>query len=346
MSAAANLAAAVAGAGLDVLLGLAGAGYPRAVLPLPAFGTVSLALWWTGLACMRRRGHARRLGIALLVSSLLLGSQSRVPAAPRLIALDVGQGDAILLQGPSGAALVDAGGYTGIDRDLGAHLVVPALRKLSVRRLDVAAVTHAHADHAGGLPSVLAAIPTAQLWVGAAPAADRRVSALLEAARRGGTTALAPRGVHTAAGCRWRPWMPAEPILTRAGGRIDNEASLVLVVECHDRATLLTGDAGTEVEPEWHPSSIAGAVLKVGHHGSDSATGDAMVRRLRPRIAVASVGARNPFGLPRDEVIARLRASGAAVYRTDRDGAVTVTLSGRRTVRGERWSSGSGSGRR
>jgi competence protein ComEC len=181
--------------------------------------------------------------------------------------------------------------------------------------------------------------------VGAVPVDRAPVQRLLEAAAAMRTPALTPVGELVVGGCRWWPLVPPAPILRRAAENVDNEASLVLVVRCGGRDLLLTGDAGTEVEPHWPVDRLRGAVLKVGHHGSRTATAPATVEALRPRIALVSVGHRNPFRLPRDEVLARLRRAGVAVYRTDRDGAIVVGLDGRRTVSASRWSAGDGARR-
>ncbi|HJO04053.1 MAG TPA: hypothetical protein QGG47_08770 [Acidobacteriota bacterium] len=123
---------------------------------------------------------------------------------------------------------------------------------------------------------------------------------------------------------------------------MNNEASLVLAATCGTKTILLTGDAGATAEQHWDLTRVPGAVLKVGHHGSASATSDQLLRRLLPRHAIVSVGATNPWSLPRSIVLERLRALGTAVYRTDRDGALTFELGRRVRVRGERWRSGDG----
>ncbi len=115
---------------------------------------------------------------------------------------------------------------------------------------------------------------------------------------------LTPTAVErTIAGCRWRS-LPAPGNELRAGAReVNNEASLVLVATCGTKQMLLTGDAGTTAERHWDLTRMAGAFLKVGHHGSASATSDSLLSRLRPRHAVVSVGATNPWSLPRSSVL-------------------------------------------
>lgn len=242
-----------------------------------------------------------------------------------------------------GAVLVDAGGYPGIDYDTGYRIIEPELRRLGIDRLDVVAVSHDHADHAGGVPTILRHFRVAELWQGATLAQSETVVRLLELARQQHTVVLAPTALERSiAGCRWHS-LPATDKELRAGAqKVNNEASLVLAATCGTKHILLTGDAGATAEKHWDLSSIVGAVLKVGHHGSSSATSNQLLSQLRPRHALVSVGATNPWSLPRSNVLKRLRALRTAVYRTDRDGALTIELGARVRVRGERWRSGSG----
>jgi competence protein ComEC len=121
-----------------------------------------------------------------------------------------------------------------------------------------------------------------------------------------------------------------------------NDGSLVLGLACGARHLLLTGDSEQLAESEWVAAAapFAGGVLKVAHHGSNTSTSSALLDRLTPRVAVISTGWRNRFGFPHESALHRLRSAATAVYRTDRDGAVTVVFGRRVTVRGERWTSG------
>jgi competence protein ComEC len=112
--------------------------------------------------------------------------------------------------------------------------------------------------------------------------------------------------------------------------------------QCGPRHLLLTGDAEQSAERRWAPlgSRFGNGVLKIAHHGSNTSSSAALLDRLEPRVAVISTGWRNRFGFPHKPVLARLRDAGTAVYRTDRDGAITVELGRRVRVRGERWTSG------
>ncbi len=341
----------LSGRGLEALVGLAswGAGLPGVVVTVPSPSAAAALLWWIGLACAfvvpgrlrprARRNVCRAAGLALAAMAAALATRPpRPPATHELIVLDVGQGDALLLRSAAGAVLLDAGGYPGIDYDVGAHVVAPALRRLGIGRLAVLAGSHPHADHYGGLPAVRRLHGADELWLGPSPSTSRLQDALLSSGGPG--VALTPMAARRIAGCTWTPQVPPARELAIAVTRVSNAASLVLAVACGERRLLLTGDAGLAAEPFWRLDGLHGGILKVGHHGSLSATGADLLERLRPRHAIVSVGIRNSFGLPRDEVMRRLRALPAAVYRTDRDGALTVRLGSRVRVSGTRWRAG------
>jgi competence protein ComEC len=242
--------------------------------------------------------------------------------------LDVGQGDAAALRTPHGRwVLIDAGPRTR-DRDAGRRVVVPFLRRHGVRRLDVVVASHGHADHVGGMPAVFAALPVDVVLDAAEPVPETAYLEYLAAveasgarwhrARRGDTVSM--DGVRI---------VVLSPDSAWAAGMLDpNEESLVLLVSHAGRRLLFMGDAGAPVEQR-----LAGHVgdidlLKVGHHGSRTATGSAWLAELRPETAVISAGRRNTYGHPAPQVLARLAQHGAAVLRTDRDGTITFATDG------------------
>ncbi len=233
----------------------------------------------------------------------------------RVEVLDVGQGDAILLQ-PAGAAavLVDGGppgdGLAGKLEDAG------------VERLGAAIVTHDQSDHVGGIEELLGRVPIARL-----------VYARLGRQPLGMARAAGAVPVRVAQGSELRSgglglevlWPPRELLEEAAPGTDPNQLALVLLARWRGFSMLLTADAEAEAVP-LDPGPVD--VLKVAHHGSDDAGLAALLDRTRPRLAVISVGAGNSYGHPTAATLATLAEHGVRTLRTDEDGTVTIDVGG------------------
>jgi competence protein ComEC len=275
---------------------------------------------------------ARGLGGGLAVAALALAATGAtvwalVPDGRlRILVLDVGQGDAILVRGPDGQALlVDTGGGGPGRLDRGEHVVLPLLRRLGVTRLAALAVTHGDPDHAGALGSLLAGVAIDEVWIPAG-AEDEPWHAVVGAAGR-------PRRFLARGDRLWLGPLqiavlnPPPAIEERPDRRTTNNRSLVLRVEWGLAAAILTGDAEARAERAMLAAAepLRAPVLKVGHHGSRFGSSPEFLQAVAPRIAAISVGARNPFGHPSPGALARLDRAGAGIYRTDLDGAVEIT---------------------
>jgi competence protein ComEC len=316
------------------------AALPGALVAVPpppwwAVAALALALAAAPRAAARRGGRA---AVAGLLALAIGGTAAR--ALPdgrlRIVMLDVGQGEAVLVRGPDGAALlVDAGGGGPGRANRGERVVLPALRHLGVTRLRALALTHRDPDHAGGLLAVLAGLPVDEVWLPAGGAAAGWEAALdgvgarWRALARGDRLAVGPLDVAVL-----HPPRPAAggPGGAEAGpGALDaNNGSLVLRVEWGLAAVLLMGDAEAPVERALLAAGLplASPVLKVGHHGSRHATGAPFLAAVGPRLALVSAGAGNPFGHPTRDALGRLGRAGAEPARTDQDGAVEVWSDG------------------
>lgn len=252
----------------------------------------------------------------------------------RITVLDVEQGDSILVQAPGGRTmLIDGGGRPGSDAseyDIGREVVVPVLLARGVRKLDVLVITHPHEDHIGGLPAVLEAVPVAlvlspmistdtdaeRALAGSVKAHDLPVERIAEGAR-----ITLGRGIYAEA------LNPPDPPLPGTGSD-ENENSVVLRLVYGKMSMLLAADieevATTRLAQSGH--QLRSIILKVSHHGSAGAAVPAFLDAVSPELAVISVGEENAFGHPSEEMLGELRRIGAKVMRTDRDGAVTITL--------------------
>lgn len=269
-----------------------------------------------------RRGPWRIAGglVALAVVAALgwfpgrNGVEAAAPSAGlRVSVLDVGQGDAILLQPARAPAVLVDGGPP--DDDLAAMLDAAG-----VDGLGLAVVTHEQSDHAGGVEQLLGRVPVARL-------AYARLGRRL----RGEAEAAGAEPVRIAAGGSLRSgrlhlevlW-PPRVLLAEALARADpNAQALVLLARWRDFSMLLTADAEAEAVP-LDPGPVD--VLKVAHHGSEDAGLDVLLDRTRPKLAVISVGAGNPFGHPTAETLATLAAHRVPTLRTDEDGTIVLEV--------------------
>jgi competence protein ComEC len=292
---------------------------PLAVATLSACWLAALALaarWLRrrrGLSPSRRALAAAGAALALAALALFgarLADRPAPPAPFELVALDVGQGDAILLRAAGAPPLlIDTGPPEGE--------VAARLDELGIERLGALLLTHGDRDHAGALREVLAAAQVERLLVAPGALGDR-------------CAALACPPVRTlAAGARLRAgslrldvlWPPRDA----APAAEPNARSLVATARWRGFRALLTGDAEAE-QARYEPGPVD--VLKVAHHGSADAGLGALLERTRPRAAIVSVGRDNPYGHPDPGTLAELERRGIRVYRTDRHGTVRVRVFG------------------
>jgi competence protein ComEC len=304
----------------------AGQGLP-APLP-PRSGWVGVAVGvGIAVASVRAQKTLVRVLLAVLVSGgmWLLPSLSVGPGPPRVVAFDVGLGDAILVEGRGTAILVDAGWGTPRGVDLGRSVVLPALQALGVEHLDVLVASHADLDHSGGLAALLEALPVDEVWLPAGrldefdsllAVAARRNVVVREKSARVGTSRVGEFDVEIL-------WPPAE-----ANGRGRNDSSLVLRVEVEGTRILLTGDIGRAAERALLASGVdLGAdVLKLPHHGSRGSGTRAFLEAVGPEVALLSASCSTRSRLPTSEVFDRAERVGMSLWWTGRDGALWVQL--------------------
>jgi competence protein ComEC len=300
---------------------------------ITAIALVVLALW---LGSRTRRTRLDAIGWAALCITWTLAGSPAQTGELRVTFLDVGQGDAAIVELPDGAVwLVDAGGHANA-RD-GATASAPGKtigRTLAVygkRRVDLAIVSHPHPDHYLGLAGL--EVPVDELWSARElePAGERGFEA---ATRRIVHHTHPPLGVaRVQAGVELVVWAPryhavdvpaieaADPV------RSVNDNSLVVELRYRGRSILFAGDLEAEGEEALVAVGVPRVdVVKVAHHGSPTSSTAAFVDATRPTLAVISCGRANQFGFPSAAVVERWRAGGADIARTDRDGTVTVRV--------------------
>ena len=278
---------------------------------------------WSRLPHWRRPGLAVVAGVAALVAA---GWQIRpqelrpLPSGFRMTVLDVGQGDAILLEVREGAVLVDQGPPEGEVDD--------QLRRLGVRQVALAVLTHPQRDHVGGAAELLRHLRVDRILDPRIPAESPEESAALaEASERNVPVVTARAGlVYRLGGLRLRVLWPAGEPPARQD---PNLYATVLLASYGSVDVLLTADAETPVTLPLNPPPVE--ILKVAHHGSADAGLPRLLALTRPRIAVISCGRNNDYGHPTPSTIAALEAArGLELFRTDRDGSVVIESDGRR----------------
>ena len=267
--------------------------------------------------------RARLAGVALLLP-LLWPFVARPPAGRfELVAADVGQGTAVLVRTREHLLLFDTGPRFGDDNDAGRRLLLPLMQARGEPRVDVLMLSHADADHVGGAQSIIDRMPVAALRSSLAPGNPLRANPL----------------PHTActAGQGWR-WDGVRfeilhPFASdyRSGAKTNALSCVLRVVGADGVGALLTGDveapgearlvARARAAPPDPAATLRSDILVVPHHGSHTSSTDAFLDAVRPRVAVIQVGYRSRYGHPAPEVVARYRAHGIPVVRTDHCGA-------------------------
>jgi len=293
------------------------ASVPAALVYLPAPHWTAVAAYAGGLGFAlvgwRRRRRPGGAGACAMVAGSLLVVAAAIEAWPllrpvdgrlRINALDVGQGDAMVVELPDGRAmLIDAGAGGSHRFDAGQHVIAPFLWNRGHLSLAAVVLTHTDIDHAGGMASIrrLFAIEPGS------------VDALVAGAQRAGVE------VTVLSGATRGPM---------GGSR--NDAALVLRFKFRQATFLLASDitARTEAELLRQEARVDAAVLKVAHHGARGSTTPEFLKAVRPTIAVISVGQGNAYGHPSPETIGRLLEAEATIYRTDQDGAIMLETDG------------------
>jgi competence protein ComEC len=296
--------------------------------PAPSLWRVALAGCGVLLLLMPRGLPGKGAALVMLLPLLLTPAPQVAPGTLRLSVLDVGQGQAVLLETAQHRLLYDAGpgyGPTAADsqtqteegRDAGAQIVLPYLAARGIAKLDALVVSHRDNDHSGGMASIRA---------------GTRVEKLVSSVPRWTESALCRQGQSWEwDGARFE-FLHPPPDQSLKGENSDScllKVSVGATETSPGQRVLLTGDIYTRDERKLlsaHPETLAAEVILVPHHGSRSSSSPPFVAAVNARWAIASSGYRNRFGHPRPEVVERYTRQGARFLHTDRDGALILDI--------------------
>jgi competence protein ComEC len=252
-----------------------------------------------------------------------------------ITAIDVGQGDSLLIVSPAGKTmLVDGGGSIGPlhgEFDYGEDVVSPYLWSRGIHHLDVIVLTHAHGDHIGGLPRLLENFSPDELWLGINPPTPALKHLIEIAACKRVNICKHVRGDELSwSGTSIRIVSPPPDYQPKLQPK--NDDSLAFLISYGKTNALLTGDLERKMETLVANEGVHADLLKVAHHGSATSTTPELIAAVQPKFAVISDGFRNAFGHPRGIVLERLQDAHVSVYRTDLLGVVTFWLDGNRVT--------------
>lgn len=235
--------------------------------------------------------------------------------------IDVGQADAILIRCDGRSMMIDGGNAAD------SSLIYAYLKKYGVTHLDYMVNTHPHEDHVGGLAGALNAAAVDTVYASAASYDSAPFRNFLKYVRAQGKEITVPKpgDAFSLGGARFQVIAPQKTDYAEV-----NDTSIVLRMTYGSTSFLFTGDAGEESEYDMLQSGLPlqSTVLKVGHHGSATASSYAFLRSVTPEYAVISCGVDNTYGHPTKSVLSRLRDVGAKVYRTDMQGTVIARSDG------------------
>lgn len=305
------------------------AAVPGGVVTLPPPTPWEWALFGLAMLGLAERGWRRWGALAALGLALSwAGGQvyRRLSTEARVTFLPVGQGDGAVLELPGGKVVVIDAGPGGRGSDAGERVLAPFLRQRRIAKIDLFIASHPHADHVGGLPGLMEAVPIERLWY----------SGDLRHGPREPLDILERRGEVVRAGARFEAGDAVLEVLAPSEAPSSyasvNDASVVVMLSLGEHRVLFSGDAEHDGEmrlvSQLPAEALRADVLKVGHHGSRSSSHDAFLERVRPTLAVICCETGNGFGFPHAEALERLGRAKCRLLRTDIGGAITVILDG------------------
>jgi len=310
---------------------------------LPGFHPVQILLYYALiLIFLFPLSKSLKRGAILALILLNLGAWMAPPLLARtdeslkITMLDVGQGDATLVELPHGKRiLIDGGGLASSTFDVGEKVLLPSFFSKNIWKIDTVVLTHPHPDHFGGLKAILRAFDPEEVWWNGETVDSPAFQELLEEIQKRGIALVRlDTGIQAfeREGIRFEILhpLPGGWAETRPDSAAINNRSLVIQMSDRGLSFLFAGDIQKETEKVLIESGTlkASFVLKVPHHGSDTSSTEDWVKAVCPRVALVGVGRGNRYRFPKDEVLRRYEALGTEIFRTDQDGEIRLRWDG------------------
>lgn len=302
--------------------------------PAPPFFIVlayyaGLVMWVEGFMNKRNLLKYSLLCLALFIWAAAFSPSSAIKGLT-ISVIDVGQGDSILVESPSGKCMLIDGGPKYKRGDAGRRYVLPFLHKKGINKLDIVVLTHPHDDHVGGLPSVLKDLPVGLIFDSGQPHTSRAYLDFLNlVAQKKIPYKLGRAGqtIDLGGGVKGEILNPQVPFIEESAL---NNNSIVIRLVFGKIAIMLTGDMEKEGERRvlaWG-ADLRSQILKAGHHGSRTSSSIEFLEAVQPETALISVGVKNSYHHPHPSTIKKFEEMGIKVYRTDLAGNIVVSTDG------------------
>jgi competence protein ComEC len=296
---------------------------------------MEILLFYAFLCCLFSLKHLRWARVGMVIVSLILAGdiaywtyRTHFNPSLKVTYLDVGQGNAALIEFPgSEKMLIDGGGFPGSDFDIGEMVVAPFLLQAKILRIDTLVLTHPDADHMNGLLYIADHFGPKEFWYNGEKLESpdfQKLKSLLEAKGISRRTPADFKGGRNMSGARAEILHPADGLLSRKS----NDNSLVLRISYGETSFLFPGDleaTGEQMLVSRSGTKLKSDILLAPHHGSRSSNSTAFLEAVNPKVCIISSGKGNPFGFPSQEILGRLRGQGCSILRVDEIGAVEVS---------------------
>ncbi|MEY2354248.1 MBL fold metallo-hydrolase [Lysinibacillus capsici] len=234
--------------------------------------------------------------------------------------IDVGQGDSILIESPSGKTMLIDGGVKGAGQQ-----IVSYLKELGINKLDIVVATHPDADHIGGLIPVLDNMTIEQFYDSGKVHTSQTFEEMLTHIDEKNIPYHVPK---IGDDIEFDKDVNVKVLNANDQATDNNDASIVLKMTYGNVSFLLTGDAGVALEKEMLQYDVKATVLKAGHHGSNTSSSEEFIQAVKPEVTILSYGEDNKYGHPHAEIVDRLQAIGSKIYATADLGTITVSTDG------------------